>query len=80
MRKVEADTENAQKSIVQRFEEELANQAEFFKKQVQEMRNNFDEDIRFMQKLRARDKTDNELKYKELEENIQMNSQDILKH
>ena len=57
---MQSENELDKKRIVERFETELTSKEEFFKKQVADVRNDFQEDIRSMQKLRARDKTDME--------------------
>ena len=65
MRKLESDNELDKKRIVERFEQELLNMTEYFTKQVQDVRTDFTDDIRSMQKLRARDKSDADVKFDE---------------
>ena len=57
---MQGENELDKKRIVERFETELETTKEFFKKQVTDVRNDFEEDIRSMQKMRGRDKTDME--------------------
>ena len=65
MRKLESDNELDKKRIVERFEHELFNMTEYFTKQVQDVRKDFTDDIRSMQKLRARDKSDADVHFDE---------------
>ena len=58
LRKLEGDNELDKKRIVERFEKEISSLTEYFKKTVQDVRKDFTDDIRSMQKLRARDKSD----------------------
>lgn len=48
LRKLESENEMDKKRIVERFENELANITEYFKKQVQDVRKDFTDDIRSM--------------------------------
>ena len=63
LRKLEGDNELDKKRIVERFEKEIASLTDYFKKTVQDVRKDFTDDIRSMQKLRARDKSDADVKF-----------------
>lgn len=65
IRKLENENELDKKRIVERFEQELGNMTEYFKKQVKDVRKDFTDDIRSMQKLRARDKSDSDVHFEE---------------
>ena len=62
LRKLESDNELDKKRIVEGFAKEIENLTDYFKKAVQDVRKDFNDDIRSMQKLRARDKSDADLK------------------
>ena len=80
LRKLEQDNELDKKRITERFEKELKNMAEYFKKAVDDVRKDFTDDIGSMKKLRARDKSDADVKFKFQGEKLHTNSQDMLKY
>jgi len=61
LRKLEAENDLDKKRIVGRFEKQLAGQAESFKKAVADVRSDFRDDLRAIQKLRARDRSDQDV-------------------
>ena len=65
LRKLEQENELDKKRIVQRFEKELGNLTEYFKKAVQDVRTDFNDDIKNIKRLRARDKSDQDLKFQD---------------
>lgn len=67
LRKMESENELDKKRIVERFETELNSVTEYFKRQVQDVRSDFEEEIRQMQKMRARDKSDADNSFKDLD-------------
>ena len=80
IRKLENENELDKKRIVERFEQELGNMTEYFKKQVQDVRKDFTDDIRSMQKLRARDKSDSDVHFEEQGDKIFKNASEIMRH
>ena len=66
LRKLEQDNELDKRRIVERFEKEIQSLTEFFNKTVSEVKKDFSDDIRNIQKMRARDKSDAEVKFKQL--------------
>ena len=65
---------------MERFEKEISSLTDYFSKTVTEVKSDFTDDIRNMQKLRARDKSDAEVKLKDINTRLEINSTDILKH
>lgn len=64
---MESENELDKKRIVERFETELNSVTEYFKRQVQDVRTDFEDEIRQMQKMRARDKSDADNSFKDLD-------------
>jgi hypothetical protein len=80
LRKLEVDNELDKKRIEERFEKEIAVMTSDFKKQVTEVRKDFTDDIRGMQKNRARDKTDQGLQYKNFYQALDASRSDVVRH
>lgn len=80
LRKLEVENELDKKRIVETFEKEIHGITEYFKKAVEDVRKDFTGDIRSMQKLRARDKSDADRAIRDINEKLALNSLDIAKH
>lgn len=80
LRKLEVDNELDKKRIEERFEKEIAVMTADFKKQVTEVRKDFTDDIRAMQRNRARDKADQDLQYRDFYQALDGTRDDVGKH
>jgi L-amino acid N-acyltransferase YncA len=80
LRKMESENELDKKRIVERFETELNSVTEYFKRQVQDVRSDFEEEIRQMQKMRARDKSDADNSFKDLDKQLTVLQEDLIKY
>jgi len=65
LRKLESENELDKKRIVERFAKEISTLTEYFAKNVEDVRKDFNDDIRSLKKLRARDKSDADLKFRQ---------------
>ena len=77
---MESENELDKKRIVERFETELNSVTEYFKRQVQDVRSDFEEEIRQMQKMRARDKSDADNSFKDLDKQLTVLQEDLTKY
>jgi L-amino acid N-acyltransferase YncA len=77
---MESENELDKKRIVERFETELNSVTEYFKRQVQDVRSDFEEEIRQMQKMRARDKSDADNSFKDLDKQLTVLQEDLIKY
>lgn len=77
---MESENELDKKRIVERFETELNSVTEYFKRQVQDVRRDFEEEIRQMQKMRARDKSDADNSFKDLDKQLTVLQEDLIKY
>ena len=80
LRKLEQDNELDKKRIVENFEGQILNLTEFFKKSVEDVRKDFNDDIRAIQKMRARDKSDADQLLSKIKENLEAHGLDLAKH
>lgn len=60
IRFMESENEMDKKRIVERFEKSIENLTNDFQNTVEEVRHKFDDDLRHLHRMRARDKSDNE--------------------
>jgi len=65
LRKLESENELDKKRIVERFAKEISTLTDYFAKNVEDVRKDFNDDIRSLKKLRARDKSDADLKFRQ---------------
>ena len=65
LRKLESENELDKKRIVERFAKEISTLTKYFAKNVEDVRKDFNDDIRSLKKLRARDKSDADLKFRQ---------------
>jgi len=77
---MEVDNELDKKRIVERFEKEIEVLTEYFKKSVFDVRKDFNDDIRNINKMRCRDKSDMDVRLLEIDNGIKISCKDILKH
>ena len=77
LRKLEVENELDKKRIVENFESELHSTTEYFKGAVKDVRHDFNDELRHMNKMRARDKSDQDVRQREIDRMIQVNARDI---
>ena len=80
LRKLESDNELDKKRIVENFETKIGNLTEYFNQKVREVRKDFAEDMRNLQKLIHRHKSDADVRAENHDSRIILNTDDIAKH
>ena len=65
------------KRIEERFETEIQAVTEYFKGAVRDTRKDFNDELRHINKMRARDKSDMDVRQKQIDKNIEVNAKDI---
>ena len=78
--KLESDNELDKKRIVEGFNTKIENLTEYFNQKVKEVRKDFAEDMRNLQKLIHRHKSDSDVRAENHDGRIVSNTGDIMRH